>query len=226
MQESRFKNKELTKNLPQNLPIFPLQGVLLLPHSLLPLNIFEQRYLNMIDDALRAERMIGMIQPDMRAQAKEPASSNKPATYKTGCAGKIISFSETPDGRYLVTLNGISRFDVHQELESPRGYRLIQPIWAPYEQDLEEASDVQVDRDKMTSLLREYFIKEDIKCEWDMILKADDEKMIAALAMICPFQPQEKQALLEAPSAQERVTLFMTILEMAVCGGDVTDMAH
>lgn len=194
-------------NLPEVLPIFPLNGVLLLPFGNLPLNIFEDRYLAMVDEALRTHRMIGMIQPQ----------SDSDALYKTGCAGKITEFSETGDRRYLITLTGVSRFTVIEELEMQQSYRLIRPGWEAYNGDLKSERCVNLNRPKLKALLQKYFEREDMECDWDAVDDAPDQKLITCLSMACPLEPEEKQALLEADCCESRANLFMTMLEMAVC---------
>ena len=134
-------------NLPASLPVFPLGGVLLLPYGRLPLNIFEQRYLAMTDDALRSERLIGIIQPTSETESQQKT----PSLYKTGCAGRITAFSETEDGRYLITLLGICRFNIEQEIDSTRGYRRVVPNWEPFRSDVEKID--KFDMDKELSLI-------------------------------------------------------------------------
>lgn len=192
--------------LPKVLPVFPLEGVLLLPCGRLPLNIFEPRYLAMVEAALGTDRLIGMIQPDQGG-----------ALYKTGCAGKITEFSETEDGRYLITLSGVSRFHVMEELDGVDGYRRVKPSWLAFEKDLDAQTCSDLDRDRLKALLQKYFQKQDMDCDWDKIEGAPDGKLITCLSMVCPFDPQEKQALLEAPCCNTRADMFLTMLEMAVC---------
>ncbi len=191
--------------LPETLAVFPLEGVLLLPAGGLPLNVFEPRYLAMVEDSLAADRLIGMIQP-----------KDGEALYDTGCAGKITEFSETPDGRYRIMLTGICRFKIREELKTDEPYRRIRPGWEPYKDDLAPRDCLDIDRRKLTALLQSYFTAQDMNCDWGAIEKAPDGKLITCLAMICPFDPQEKQALLEAPCCKTRAETFMTMLEMAV----------
>jgi len=199
-------------DLPRLLPVFPLAGVLLLPRGRLPLNIFEPRYLAMFDDALKGGRMIGMIQP-ADPEAAEPA----PALFGVGCAGRITSFSETGDGRYLVALDGISRFRVASELELHRGYRRVIPDWTPFAADLNE-EPCSIDRSRLINLLQAYFRQQGLSANWEAIGQAPDERLLTSLSMICPFSPPEKQALLEAGCLSERGRLMMTLLEMAIAG--------
>ena len=199
---------------PEYMPIFPLEGVLLLPRGQLPLNIFETSYINMIDNALADSRMIGMIQP--RADANT-ANGHSAPVYDTGCAGKIISFEETEDGRYLVTLRGVTRFKIARELDCESGYRRVESHWQPFRHDTEPADELDISRDRLNNLLERYFEQNDMQCCWQKIDHAPDERLVTALSMICPFTAQEKQALLEAETCQARAELFMTMLEMATC---------
>lgn len=211
-------------HLPQTLPVFPLEGVLLLPRGGLPLNIFEPRYLAMVDDALRTDRLIGMIQPDKNAN-----DTNGPALRNVGCAGRITAFQETSDGRYLITLTGIARFEVDDELSSHRGYRRVRPIWERFKEcDLStKAPELGVNREKLMDLLKTYFEKNDMSCEWQVLSATPEEHLITALSMICPFTSNEKQALLEQKCEKERATLFIEILEMAIASPThSTDSSH
>jgi uncharacterized protein len=201
-----------TSDLPRGLPIFPLPGVLLLPRGRLPLNIFEKRYLAMFDDALGGDRLIGMIQPS-DARANDPS----PALFSVGCAGRITSFSESGDGRYLVALDGVARFKITEELPLHRGYRRVTPDWSPFGADLEEDNGT-VDRHRLIELLQAYFRQQSLSANWDAIGQAPDERLVTSLAMICPFQPPEKQALLEAGCLSERARLMMSLLEIAIAG--------
>jgi len=196
--------------LPSILPIFPLSGVLLLPRGRLPLNIFEPRYLAMTRDALAGERMIGMVQPsDPRVVAENPP------VYPTGCAGRITSFSETDDGRFLITLTGISRFRIREELPLLEGYRRVVPEWRAYAGDLSADDEPGFDRDRLLRGLKAYFQHHRIEADWDAITSVPGERLVTSIAMICPFEPSEKQALLEAPDLDERARLLTAIVEMA-----------
>jgi uncharacterized protein len=189
--------------LPEILPVFPLGGVLLLPRGQLPLNIFEPRYLAMVDAAISSHRMIGMI------QTREGG-----ALYQTGCAGRITSYNETQDGRFEIVLTGVCRFQIKEEREQLNGYRRVEALWDEYKHDLEPVQCLDMDRGKLRMLLKNYFEKQGLTCSWEAVDKAADEKLITSLAMICPFETQEKQALLEARCCKERAKLFMTLLEM------------
>jgi len=193
-------------SLPKDLPVFPLEGVLLLPTGNLPLNIFEKRYLSMVEDAIGSHSMIGMIQP----------KDDNVNLYDVGCAGKITEFRETGDGRYLITLNGICRFRVAEELSTSTLYRQVRADWSPYAKDLTVPACLDVDRDKLNKLLQTYFSAQEMHCDWETVKKTPDSRLITCLSMVCPFEPKEKQALLEASCSKARAEMFMTMLEMAV----------
>jgi Lon protease-like protein len=201
------------KSLPSVLPIFPLTGVLLLPRGRLPLNIFEPRYLALFDDALASERLVGMIQPAEHATDALGGAR----LFHVGCAGRIVSFSETGDGRYLVALAGVARFQIASELPLHRGYRRVVPDWAPFGADLDHDSG-GIDRTRLIELLRIYFRQTGLSADWGVVSKAPDERLVTSLAMICPFAPPEKQALLEAGCLTERARLMMSLLEIAIAG--------
>ena len=196
----------------ETLPIFPLAGVLLLPRGQLPLNIFEPRYLAMTRDALAGDRLIGMVQP---SDPHQPAAGNPPV-YPTGCAGRITSFSETEDGRFLITLTGLCRFRIREELPLVSGYRRVVPQWDEYARDLRGEREPGFDRERLVRGLRAYFDRHRIKAEWDTISSVPGERLITSIAMVCPFEPSEKQALLEAPDLAARAHLLTAIVEMAV----------
>ncbi len=197
--------------LPTEFPIFPLSGALLLPHGKLPLNVFERRYLAMIEDALSAGRVIGMIQPD----ELRPATPSGPALYKVGCLGRLSSFSETDDGRVLVTLTGVIRFAVKVELELHRGYRRVRGDLARFRTDLEaDPAPDSIDREGMLDALRAYFTARGFDANWEAINEMPDDALVTTLAMVCPFDPAEKQALLEASGIAGRAGTLLTLLRM------------
>ncbi len=208
-------------SFPEVLPVFPLDGVLLLPGGDLPLNIFEPHYLNMVDDVLRTgHRMIGMIQP-RRSGGQEPNGQDalSPPLYDIGCAGRITSFTETPDGRYRISLRGLSRFRIAQEKNpADGGYRRVSPAWQDFSCDAASQTCLQLDRTYLLPLLETYFELTALSCSWEAIHQAEDAWLITCLSMICPLDPCEKQALLEAETCQARADLFLTILEMSVKG--------
>jgi Lon protease-like protein len=201
-------------NLPAQIPVFPLEGVLLLPRGQLPLNIFEPRYVAMVNDALCHDRMIGMVQPNGTHPVKGGMD-----IFKTGCAGRITQFQETDDGRYLITLTGVCRFRVVEEIGLQQGYRRVRPDWSGFRRDLEKSTGLDLDRDHLTDLLKHYFTINELSMDWDLIDAIADESLLTALAMICPLSAPEKQALLEAPCCQTRASLFINLLELAVRQG-------
>lgn len=198
-------------DLPTTLPIFPLAGVLLLPRGVLPLNIFEPRYLNMTLDALAADRMIGMTQPRDRAE-----NGREPPIYPMGCAGRVTAFEETEDGRILISLKGVSRFRVAEEFPTTRGYRRIRPDWSNFKEDLTPPENQTVDRDALFRSLKSYFASQGIEASWSALKETPDERLINSLSMICPFDPPEKQALLEAETLFDRAKVLTALIEMAV----------
>jgi Lon protease-like protein len=198
--------------LPRALPIFPLAGVLLLPGGKLPLNIFEPRYLAMTRDAMAGSRMIGMVQPlDPKSRAKAPE------IYLTGCAGKITSFSETDDGRFQITLTGICRFAVVEELGVTTAYRQVLASFARYRDDLSGGADPDaVQRQRLLPALKAYLEFASIPADWKAIERAPNDALVNSLAMVCPFEPSEKQALLEAHDLAERSRVMTALIEMAL----------
>ena len=207
--------------LPRILPIFPLGGALLLPGGRLPLNIFEPRYLAMIQDSLKGERTIGMVQP---REGEETAAA--PALYRLGCAGRIVSFDETDDGRYHIALSGLCRFEIMEELASMNGYRRVVPDFAPYYDDVKSAADGSIERDSLIACVRSYFKLHNINADWKAIEAASDERLVTTLAMACPFEPSEKQAILEARDLAERGRVMTTLFEMAVLGRRSGEARH
>jgi uncharacterized protein len=197
------------EDLPVAVPVFPLSGALLLPRAPLPLNIFEPRYLNMIDDALGGDRLIGMIQT---AGADEDAP---PRLADVGCVGRITSFTETDDGRYLITLTGVTRFGVSEELSLRKPYRVVRADWRRFADDLSAPLDTyQIDRDALSAALRRYVDANGFKADWSLIADAPPEALIHTLCAVCPFEPGEKQLLLEAKSLQDRSRALITLLDM------------
>jgi uncharacterized protein len=197
--------------LPITLPIFPLPGVLLLPHGRLPLRIFEPRYLAMTRDALAGERLIGMVQP-----SDPTVSDANPPVYPIGCAGRITSFTETDDGLFLITLTGISRFRIREELPLLEGYRRVVPEWTDFARDLEADENSGFDRDRLIRGLKGFFQHHQISADWDAIASTPVDRLVTSIAMMCPFDPSEKQALLEASDLDDRARLLTAIVEMAV----------
>jgi uncharacterized protein len=201
--------------LPEIIPIFPLTGVLLLPRGRLPLNIFEPRYLAMVRDSLGGERLIGMVQPSEPQDDNRGRGGMNPPVYPIGCVGRITAFSETDDGRYLVTLTGLSRFRIREELPLLSGYRRVVADWASFERDRDPAGELGFNRERFAQALKSYFAQRQISADWEAIEKAPGEHLLTSIAMLCPFAPSEKQALLEAADLEERARLLVALIEMA-----------
>ncbi|MEM7177457.1 MAG: LON peptidase substrate-binding domain-containing protein [Pseudomonadota bacterium] len=201
-------------DLPEVVPVFPLPGALLLPRGLLPLNIFEPRYLAMLDDALKSEhRLIGMIQPMERKETP-------PRLHQVGCAGRVTSLSETEDGRYLIALNGVCRFRVAGELDGFTPYRRVTANWRDFHGDLgAEEEDDALQRDTFFALLKRFFDSRELSSDWDSLKSAETELLINSLSMMCPFSPEEKQALLEAPKLADRRETLIALMEFSIASG-------
>lgn len=199
-------------DLPEVIPVFPLPGALLLPRGQMPLNIFEPRYLAMIDDALRdGHRLIGMIQPD----SAHAGSDTKPALFEVGCVGRITQFAETGDGRYLLELTGISRFKVVEELSVQTPYRQCRVDFFSFVDDFSaRKGEDDVDRETLLEALRDFLKANHLKVDWDGIENAPNEALVNALAMMSPYGSAEKQALLEAPDLKTRAEILIAVTEM------------
>jgi Lon protease-like protein len=207
-------------DLPKALPVFPLEGALLLPGGRLPLRIFEPRYLNMVEDVLAGDRLIGMVQPC--EEAEEQGSAR---IYRIGCAGRITAFNETDEGHNLITLSGLIRFTIGCELPVLRGYRRAVPNFERFRSDLEEDGG-WIDRVGLLDALNSYFESNGIEGDWDAIEETPDERLVTSLAMVCPFEPPEKQALLEALTLPERAATMTTILKMSAHAQDGAAPRH
>lgn len=197
-------------DLPLAIPVFPLPGALLLPRAKLPLHIFEPRYLAMIEDVMKTpERLLGMIQPN-----------GGRGLHRIGCAGRLTAFSETEDGRYMITLTGISRFRLADEVEGFTPYRKFNVSWDGFERDLGSVErDPDMDRGVLLALLERFFEDKGLSTDWDGIRDAEDELLINSLSMLCPFEPEDRQALLEAPELAQRRETLITLISYALHGG-------
>ncbi len=200
-------------DMPEVIAVFPLPGALLLPRGQMPLNIFEPRYLAMIDDALRdGHRLIGMIQPDV---AHPAAADKKPPLAKIGCAGRITQLAESGDGRYLIELTGVARFRIEEELNVQTAYRQCRVTYAPFADDfVARKGESAVDRDAVLKALRAFLKANEMKADWSGIENAANEALVNALAMMSPYGPPEKQALLEAPDLKARAEMLVAITEI------------
>ncbi|KJZ19221.1 LON peptidase substrate-binding domain-containing protein [Loktanella sp. S4079] len=201
-------------DLPDVIPVFPLPGALLLPRARLPLHLFEPRYLAMLDDVLKtSHRLIGMVQPYARPD-------DATGLHAIGCAGRITAFSETEDGRYMITLSGVSRFRIANEVDGFTPYRRCKVNWTGFDRDLGSAEkDPSFERDSFMKTLGRFFEAKGLSTDWDSLGDADDELLINSLAMLCPFEPEDKQALLEAPSLSTRRETLTTLIQFALRGG-------
>ena len=189
--------------------MFPLTGALLLPHGKLPLNIFEPRYKAMVEDCLAGQRMFGMIQP---------SGADQEHLFRVGCLGRLSSFSETEDGRYLIALNGVIRFEVATELAGRRGYRRVAANFSPFLADLEPPPPALPQRADVLEALRGYFAANGFDANWDAIESMADDELVVTLCMVCPFDPVEKQALLEAGAGAPRANTLVTLLKIGAHG--------
>ena len=204
-------------DLPRSLPLFPLSGVVLLPRGHLPLNVFEPRYLEMVDHALAGDRLIGMIQP----RANEETVL-KPRLNQVGCAGKIMSFQETEDNRYLISLSGVCRFRLSGEMQGTTPWRAGFTDFAAFAGDLAQPQEEEFPRKRLLEALKTYLTNRDMQADWNSVLTAPAEALINALAMMCPFDPVEKQALLEAQTFLDRASTLMALLEIGGESGPST----
>jgi len=200
--------------------VFPLPGALLLPRARLPLHLFEPRYLQMLEDALKTpERLIGMIQPN-----EVPGRAGH-GLHAIGCAGRVMQFSETEDGRYLITLGGVSRFRVTKEVEGFTPYRRCDVTWSGFERDLgPEEKDPGFDREGFMKLLERFFSARELSADWNTLKEADDELLLNSLSMMLDFDPEDKQALLEAPSLSTRRETLVTLIEFQLRGGQESEV--
>lgn len=209
-------------DLPLTVPVFPLERALVLPGLQLPLNIFEPRYLAMVDDCLGHDRVIGMIQPHVEQPGgRVPLSAgghDKPALYAVGCLARLISFREVGDGRYLIVLDGICRFRITEELSTATMYRKIVADYDAFAADLNPADTTDINREELLRHLKRYLEQQRLNADWKMIEKAATEALVNSLTLSCPFETSEKQALLEAPDITARAKILLTLIQMAASG--------
>jgi Lon protease-like protein len=201
---------------PEELAVFPLSGALLLPRGRLPLNIFENRYLNMVGDAMAAGRMIGMIQP---AERQPHIVEGNCPLFDVGCIGRITQFAETGDGRIMMTLLGVGRFRIDRELSDRNGYRRVQADYAGFSVDIDDDISTIADRPRLLKAVNAFFSARGVDSDMAGIDKASDEYLVNALAMASPFSPEEKQALLESADLQDRAAMLTALFEMALSSG-------
>jgi uncharacterized protein len=205
----------ISADLPDLIPVFPLPGALLLPRARLPLHIFEPRYLAMIEDCMKTKaRLIGLVQP------RPVPGKSEPRLAAIGCAGRLTAFSETEDGRYMITLSGMSRFRLREEQQGFTPYRRFAIDWSPFGRDLgAEEQDDGFDRDAFLQTLGKFFQIHQLGTDWSSLKEADTEMLINSLSMLCPFSPEDKQALLEAPSLSTRRETLTALMTFALSGG-------
>lgn len=217
---SRSSDQAALSRLPSRFPIFPLSGAILLPGGNLPLNIFEPRYLQMTKDAMRGDKVIGMIQPS-------PAvGEGEPALYPVGCAGQISNFETTDDGRSLITLTGLCRFEIAEELTVATPYRQVIADFDPWQGDLQPEPAPDSLRPNLVEALRRYFAVHDISVDWEQIERAPLDGLLTSLAMICPFEPSEKQALLETANSTDLGRTLVALLKMGTLTSDDCTARH
>jgi Lon protease-like protein len=224
MESMRAGNKhyETIKELPETIPVFPLSGALLLPGGNMPLNIFEQRYLAMTDYALSNDRLIGMIQPDLTSGE----GKHGPRLYNTGCLGRLTGIQETGDGRYMINLSGICRFNIAEELPPVSGFRMVRMLANGADlinQDKCHSQESSINRKLLIDTFRKYLVANEMETDWSAVERTDDETLVTALCMMSPYGPAEKQALLEASDLIERAETLVAITEMALAKADNTN---
>lgn len=211
-------------DLPRELPLFPLRGAILLPRATLPLNVFEPRYLQMVDDMMRGDRLIGIIQPDIPGEPSdriiESPKGNTSPLKRVGCVGRATTYQELDDGRILVTLTGIVRFRLTEELPTQKPYRIAVADYSDYASDFSAGlGEDHVDRDALLRVLRRYLDANRMQADWPVILKSSTEFLVNALSVMSPYGAEEKQALLEAPSLKVRAEVLVALAEMELAAG-------
>ena len=206
-------------DLPKSLALFPLSGCILLPRAVLPLQVFEPRYVAMLDAALAGTRLIGIIQPAADASTVESPEGNAVPLRQIGCAGRITSYQELDDGRYAIAMTGICRFKTNAEVMDGRPFRTFDVDFSTFEDDLTPATKPDIDRPKLLSTLSEFLAARKLEANWQAIEKASSEALVNALSIMSPFSPEEKQALLEAADLKTRAETLCTLALMDLAGG-------
>ncbi len=207
-------------DLPAHLPVFPLRGAIVLPRTTLPLNVFEPRYLAMVDDVLRGDRLIGIIQPVGDGGTTGSPTSRSAQLQTVGCAARLVAFQEQPDGRILMTLAGVCRFDAVREVATDASYRTLEVAYGRFGIDLGLLSGADdVPRVELLAVLRRYLDARNLSADWDAIEKSGNEELVNGLALAGPFAPPEKQALLEAVTVAERARALIALAEIELAGG-------
>lgn len=205
-----------TADLPTTLRLFPLPGVLVFPRETLPLNVFEPRYLQLVDDVLAGNRLMGLIQPHESDLKKEV-----PGLQSIGCAARLTGFQETGDGRYLISLTGVCRFEIVRELEEDRLYRSVEVSWERFSDDLSPSEEAgEINRKRLLELVREYLERNNMEANWEVIHQTPDENLINYFCMASPFGIKERQALLEAGTLSERTDMMIALAEVLLARDD------
>lgn len=208
------------RDLPERIPVFPLLGAILLPRSEMPLNVFEPRYLEMVEDAMAGSRIVGIIQPEHVGGPAESPQGKLVELKRIGCAGRITAYQELQDGRLRIVLAGVSRFVVRGEQPSDKSYRLAHVDYAPYSLDFAGDESVEaIDRPKLLKVLKAYLTARQLEVDWTAVTRAPLEPLVNSLAAMSPFGPEEKQALLEAEDTKHRAEVLMALAEMAIASG-------
>ena len=208
-------------DLPQTLSVFPLRGAILLPRASLTVNVFEPRYLALLDDALATDRLIGIVQPtDAAADGESPPGKDFPLR-QVGCVGRITSFTEGDDGHYMITLVGVARFALEQEVKTDEPFRRLSVGFGNYSADFHSGEgEEDVDRPRLLATLRSYLEANNLSADWDGINRASNERLVNTLSILSPYGPEEKQALLEAPNLKERAEALVALAEMELASPD------
>lgn len=208
-------------DLPPRLSLFPLRGAILLPRATLPLNVFEPRYLSLIDDAMSGSRVIGIIQPEGRDDDEgDSPQSRTIGLRRVGCAGRITSYQEMDDGRLIITLTGVARFEVTEEAETAKPYRTVSASYDRFAQDFSIGlGEDQVDRANLLRVLKSYLETNRLRADWNAVQQASSEFLINVLSVMCPYGPEEKQALLEAADLKTRADVLVALAEMELASG-------
>lgn len=208
-------------DLPRQVPVFPLRAVILLPRATLPLNLFEPRYLQMIEDVVSGNRIIGIAQPERAAGDEESPSGKNTALRRVGCAGRVTAYQELDDGRVVITLTGICRFDIEQEIETANPYRTFGVDFGKFADDFNRgAGEEEVDRERLLHVLKRYLESHHFNADWKAIGNAPSEHLVNSLSIISPYSAEEKQALLEAPNLKSRAEVLVALAEMEMAAGD------
>ena len=214
----RYRN---VADMPKELPLFPLRGAILLPRASLTLNVFEPRYLALVDHALAGDRLIGVVQPAAEAGEVESPGGKSFPLRRVGCAGRISSFTESEDGHAVITLAGVARFAVAGEIAGDMPFRMGRVDFGPYTQDfIGGHGEEEVDRPRLIATLRSYLIANNLNADWDRINSASNERLVNTLSILSPYGPEEKQCLLEAPDLRSRAEALVALAEMELATRD------